>query len=534
MEQLGSAYPQGSVNNDCEGDRTEQYSRRFVIAYDVETRQFVETIAPHPSNAPPRVQEGNRQARSNLKRRIDAVLTDRNEYEEESVKQARCVDVPGSGAKSPRSDDIPNAPVVSGAVISRDSEESLLFATLLLCNFGYEPAADSSLNGDDDSAVEQRDLELVPEEADALHVVANVVNLATASPIVGPCGSPEYSVCEDDVQQRDNAGVSRDGGNGDGAKPDVGTDSGAAVGADVGADADGNTSQARVTQSTVSSGVVMVSAVFDVMGASREVPEATEGAGDLYHDASTSFNELAPGPPYATSVAETAPTVHATFCTTNVAAAAVPMAPSEQPSDAPVAALTDASSPSGSGADLVPEHQLPVPHLNGTQQPPASHGKLYTEQEVARIRQAFRASGECSPPVPLHRLVTALAAELNRKSSAIESKLRDLGLMQPILLPSASMVEARQQAAVALQDTPAARYLLAHELCSTAPPWLHNFLVAANGAVRDGVITAEVTAQLISRRTRRSVEASMKLLQDLALQRERDSEWAPSTGDIYK
>jgi hypothetical protein len=527
MEQLGSANPEGSVNNNCEGGRTEQDFRRFAITYDVETRQFVETIAPHPSNAPPRVQEGIRQARLNQKRRIDAVLIDRNEYEDNGVKLARCDDVPAVGAESLMSDDMPSAPVVPGAVISHDSEESLLFASLLLCNFGYEPAADSSLNGDDDSTVEQRDLELVPEEADALHVVANAFSLATASPIVGPCGSPEDSVYDDDVQRRDNAGVSRDGGDG-------GADPGADVGADVGADADGNTSKARATQSSVSSGEVRVSAVFDVMGASREVPEATEGAGDLYHDASTSFNELSPGPPYATSVAETAPIVHATFCTTNVAAAAVPMAPSEQPSDAPVAALTDASSPSGSGADLVPEHQLPVPHLNGTQQPPASHGKLYTEQEVARIRQAFRASGECSPPVPLHRLVTALAAELNRKSSAIESKLRDLGLMQPILLPSASMVEARQQAAVALQDTPAARYLLAHELCSTAPPWLHNFLVAANGAVRDGVITAEVTAQLISRRTRRSVEASMKLLQDLALQRERDSEWAPSTGDIYK
>jgi hypothetical protein len=525
MEQLGSANPEGSVNNNCEGGRTEQDCRRFAITYDVETRQFVETIAPHPSNAPPRVQEGIRQARLNQKRRIDAVLIDRNEYEDNGVKLARCDDVPAAGAEFLMSDDISSAPVVPGAVISHDSEESLLFASLLLCNFGYEPAADSSLNGDDDSTVEQRDLELVPEEADALHVVANAVSLATASPIV----------YYDDVQHRDNAGVSRDGGDGDGAKPDGGADPGADVGADVGADADGNTSKARATQSSVSGGEVTVSAVFDVMGASREVPEATEGAGDLYHDASTSFNELAPGPPYATSVAETAPIVHATFCTTNVAAAVVPtVAPSEQPSDAPVAALTDASSPSGSGADLVPEHQLPVPHLNGTQQPPASHGKLYTEQEVARIRQAFRASGACSPPVPLHRLVAALAVELNRKSSAIESKLRDLGLMQPILLPSASMVEARQQAAVALQDTPAARYLLAHELCSTAPPWLHNFLVAADGAVRDGVITADVAAQLISRRTRRSVEASMKLLQDLALQRERDSEWAPSTGDIYK
>jgi hypothetical protein len=235
IEQQGSANLQGSVNNDCEGGRTEQDSRRFVIAYDVETRQFVEATAPHPNNAPPRVH-----ASSNLKRRIDAVLIDRTKYEENGVKRARCGDVPGCGAESPRSEDISNAPVVPGAAISRDSEESLLFAALLLCNFGSEHAADSSPDGEeDDSAVEETELghdveDGIPEKAQVLPVVATVASPATTTTTAGPCYSPEDLVHEDDAMQRDGDGSSY----GEDAGPDTGSgaNGGAGAGDDAGAD----------------------------------------------------------------------------------------------------------------------------------------------------------------------------------------------------------------------------------------------------------------------------------------------------------
>jgi hypothetical protein len=162
--------------------------------------------------------------------------------------------------------------------------------------------------------------------------------------------------------------------------------------------------------------------------------------------------------------------------------------------------------------------------------------KLYTPQEVARIQDCYNASRWRNPPVTVRRVVANLSTELGRPAAAIKKKLKHLGLAGDnvtvgkvghspgaIVLPSASMVEARQQAAVALQNSPTRWYLLVNEWCNPSRNWLHGFIRAVDEAVRDGHMETETAAQLISQRTGRSAEASTKLLQHLARKRERRS-----------
>jgi hypothetical protein len=170
------------------------------------------------------------------------------------------------------------------------------------------------------------------------------------------------------------------------------------------------------------------------------------------------------------------------------------------------------------------------PHRSGFRR------KLYTPQEVARIQDCYNASRWRNPPVTVRRVVANLSTELGRPAAAIKKKLKHLGLAGDnvtvgmvghsplaIVLPSASMVEARQQAAVALQNSPTRWYLLVNEWCNPSRNWLHGFIRAVGEAVRDGHMETETAAQLISQRTGRSAEASTKLLQDLARKRERRS-----------
>jgi hypothetical protein len=162
--------------------------------------------------------------------------------------------------------------------------------------------------------------------------------------------------------------------------------------------------------------------------------------------------------------------------------------------------------------------------------------KLHTPQEVVRIQDCYNASRWRNPPVTVRRVVANLSTELGRPAAAIKKKLKHLGLAgdnvtvgkvshspRAIVLPSASMVEARQQAAVALQNSLTRWYLLVNEWCNPSRNWLLGFFRGVGVAVIDGHLVSETAAQLISQRTGRSAEASTKLLQDLARKRERRS-----------
>jgi hypothetical protein len=537
MEQLGSANLQGSVDNDCEGDRTEQDSRRFVIAYDVETRQFVEATAPHPNNAPPRVH-----ASPNLKRRIDAVLINRSKYEENGVKRARCGDVPGCGVESPRSDDISNAPVVRGAAISRDSEESLLFAALLLCNFGSEHAADSSPDGEeDDSAVEETELghdveDGIPEEAQALPVVATAASPVTTETTADLCYSQEGTVHENGAKQPDRDGSSYV----EEAGPDTG--SGANAGADAGDDAgaDAETGPKVGTGFAVQPGVLVSGNEEASSDAAVEPPHAAESflqvcisASDVsvgeatlssIDDEASSGRGALEGPaPEVPAAARADHPRHS--CGDNSAALHCPQ---------PRALIAQSAPDARNVPALCAELMIPAPSPQlASRALPASHGKPYTAQEVARIRASYSTFLQSDPPVPLRSLMKSLSAELGRSNRAIKGKLWQLRLTdnydtartpEVVRLPSASMVEAREQAAAAPLSFSASWYLLAHESCVASQHWVQGFIRAADDAVREGNLSTEAAAQLISQRTGRSAEASTKLLQDLAHVRERQSE----------